>query len=732
MKKTMWLSIALCCVISGVSSGVLVDDFKGYASGPVDTVTANWKGIATPELAVIRVDPLDAANMVLGVTESNNNNGVYGILSGNAIIANGTTKTLFFRILTPVSSASAPNTAFGLLDIDIPPANCWSSICTFVRVINGAIQARDGSGAVWGPTRAVAANTWYNVWIVVNHTANNFKLYVNTGNGSATAGNQVGGVYAFRASNTNALDRFVTQSQGTTQIMFDDMHIMNGDSLVNPLLPVTAHNPTPADNATGVSLSTTLSWYTGVNPVNPAVPNPAITKHYVYFKMGDPNFAGQTPQQITASGNPTDSCTPPVTLVMDKTYYWRVDESVNNSLPTDPNTLQGTAWSFETQRSIPVITQQPANIRVFALETAQFTTLFTSASVPTVVWKKYVDGVNDQTLSSGGNITITNSGSVLTGYTATLQIANVGQSDQARYYCLLTNGPAPAVQSDYANLVIKKLLAHYALENNFTDSAGTNHGTGMSNDSNYAAPGFAAGLVGGYAVSLNGISQYVSLNTSAFPNGGLGGGLAAGTISCWVKATQAGVLYSNYNDNLTTTGLTGFGLSLTAGAASNARIHVRGQTLAGQPMDVGATEGRPSAGSTMIDGQWRHVAATWQTGGQLTMYVNGVQVSQATAGTPETFALWERSSIIGAIRTAADRTLFGTFYGGALDDLRVYNYVLDNYAVADLYHAATGLSACIKPYASAFDYDGNCIVGLGDFAAMAALWLDCGLYPECR
>jgi hypothetical protein len=710
---------------------VAVDDFTSYAVGPVDTVTANWKGIASPALAEIRVDPLDAANKVLGVTESTNNNGVYGILSGSAIIPNGATKTLFLRILTPISSAAAPNTAFGLIDLDVPPANCWASISTFVRINNGAIQARNGSAANWGPARPVAANTWYNVWIVTNHASKTFDLYVNEGSGAATAADKVGGVYAFRASHSNDLDRFVTQAQGSTQILFDDIYVADGADLRYPKLPVTAHNPVPADGATGVSLSTTLSWYTGVDPSNPAAPNPAITKHYVYFKMGDPNFAGRAPQQITASGNPTDSCAPPFALALDSTYYWRVDESVKNSLPTDPNTLRGAVWSFETQRSIPTITQQPAHRSVFVSETAQFTVLFTSVSVPTVVWKKYVDGVNDQTLSTAGTISITTSGPVGTGYTTTLQIANTNDGDQARYYCLLTNGPAPAVQSGYANLVIKKMLAHYAFENNFNDSVGINHGAGMSNDANYAAPGFVSGIAGNRAVLLNGISQYVSLSTSAFPNGGLGGGMAAGTISCWVKATQAGVLYSNYNDNLTTTGLTGFGLSLTAGVASNARIHVRGQTLAGQPMDVGAAEGRSSAGSTMIDGQWRHVAATWQSGGQLIMYVNGVRVSAATAGNPETFASWERSSVIGAIRTAADRTLLGTFYGGALDDLRVYNYVLDNYAVADLYHAATGLSACIEPYASMFDYNGNCVVDLGDFAAMAGQWLDCGLYPEC-
>ncbi|MEJ5260924.1 MAG: LamG-like jellyroll fold domain-containing protein [Anaerohalosphaeraceae bacterium] len=733
MNKSKWFLYFLFGFgISGLSSAVLVDDFDEYLTGPVDTVTTDWKGIASPSLAVIQLDPLNPDNKALGVTESNNNNGVYGILSGDAIVENGQTKTLFLRILTTVSSPTAPNTAFGLIDLDVPPANCWSSISTFVRINNGGIQARDGSAANWGPSRPITANTWYNVWIVVNHATKRFELYVNTGPGNATPADKVGDSYAFRAVHNNALDRFVTQSQGTSQILFDDIHISPGTDLTNKALPFGAHNPVPADKAANIPLNTMLTWNTGVDPLNPANPNPLITKHYVYFREGDPNLAAVSPMTVPASGNPTDSCYPPIPLAMDKTYYWRVDESVNDSSPTDPNTIRGSVWSFETVRSIPAIVQQPSSVQVFPSETASFTVLFTSVAPPTVVWMKS-DGIQPDTpIASGGRFTIT-TGLANDVYNTTLTITETEQSDQAWYYCLLTNGPAPAVQSDSAGLVIKKLLAHYEFENNFLDSVGTHHGIGRSADPNSpAGPVFVDGIVGSRAVFFNGINQYIELDASAYPNGGLGGGMNSGTISCWVKAVQPGMLYSNYNDNLGTTGLTGYGLSLTAGAASNARIHVRGQTGTGTPADVGAAEGRPAGVSTMIDSQWHHIAAAWQTGGRLIVYVDGVQVASATAGSPAVFAPWERSSIIGAIRTAADRTILGSFYGGALDDLRIYNYVLDNYAVADLYYAGSGRSACIEPYASGFDYDRNCRVDLGDLAALAAAWLDCGLYPQCR
>lgn len=742
MQKTMWLSMVLCCVLSGVCLAGLVDDFDSYATGAVDTVTLNWKGIASPALAVIRTDPLDTGNQVLGVTESNTNNGVYGILSGDAIIPNGATKTLFLRILTPVSSASAPNTAFGLIDLDVPPANCWSSISTFVRINNGAIQARDGSAANWGPARPVAANTWYNVWIVTNHASKTFELYVNEGSGGAIAADQVGGVYAFRAVHNNDLDRFVTQAQGTTQILFDDFYVMSGADLRNPLVPIQANTPTPENGADGVgtvydseSVQVTLQWKPGRDPNDAAQPYPVIRNYYVYlssdqYHSSDPNLYYV---DDVAAGDPLleDVSYGPVLLNLDGQYVWRVDTGIDNGLGgvtdrTDPNTITGPVWTFETRKSVPDITLQPVGVRVFPDVSAQFTTEFTSVSPAEATWLKYVDGVNDTVLVNGAKYVIET-----TDTRSTLTVSDVELADQAYYYCLLENQSGQPIPTDHVGLSVNRKLAHYAFEGDFNDQTGTAHGTGLSVNPEHAAPGFTTGIVDNEAVSLNGVSQYVDTGTAAFPQGGLGGGMAAGTLSCWVKANQPGVIYSNYNDNLGTTGLTGFGLSLTAGTASNARIHVRGQTPAGQPMDVGATEGRPSADATMIDGQWHHVAATWQSGEQLRMYVNGVQVSSATAGAPETFAAWELSSVIGAIRTAADRSVLGTFFGGAIDDLRVYNYALDKYTVADLYHTPTGLSACIEPYASQYDFNGNCVVDLSDFAAMAAQWLDCGLYPEC-
>ena len=45
------------------------------------------------------------------------------------------------------------------------------------------------------------------------------------------------------------------------------------------------------------------------------------------------------------------------TLERDLTYYWRVDEVLNNG----PNVIEGNVWMFETELSMPTIEDQPHN-----------------------------------------------------------------------------------------------------------------------------------------------------------------------------------------------------------------------------------------------------------------------------------------------------------------------------------------------------------------------------------
>lgn len=89
--------------------------------------------------------------------------------------------------------------------------------------------------------------------------------------------------------------------------------------------PGQASNPSPARNAIHAPVHPVLSWTAGANAAS----------HAVFF--GD-----QSPGAF--QGNQSGTSFDPGSLELDKTYYWRVDESNENG------TTIGEVWSFTTQR----------------------------------------------------------------------------------------------------------------------------------------------------------------------------------------------------------------------------------------------------------------------------------------------------------------------------------------------------------------------------------------------
>ncbi|HOQ04310.1 MAG TPA: hypothetical protein PKY88_03750 [Anaerohalosphaeraceae bacterium] len=425
---------------------------------------------------------------------------------------------------------------------------------------------------------------------------------------------------------------------------------------------------------------------------------------------------------------------PPTGLEADRTYYWRVDESINNSAPTDPGTIRGGVWTFKTIPAVLLILTHPSEVRVDGSNPtpppAVFTVTFRSelsAAQPT--WKKYVDGINDTVLTSGSKYSI-----AWNDTTTTLTINNPGLSDQGYYYCVLTNLTG-STTSQQAPLIVNRLLARYDFEGNFNDSVGTNHGVGL----NYANPGSGgptfgntAPIDGMYAV-LDGLGQYIDLGSDAYPKSGFANGMSEGTVLCWVKPTQAGTVLLNYNDGTTT----GFGFSLNT--APNARLNIRGEGLQQEYQEIGTAEGRPGmTGFNLYDGRWHLVGASWKEGEFVQIYVDGEQVASVTGGKPDQYLPWQRGLLIGASRTAADRTILTNFLGGAIDNLRVYNYPVSGTVIAQEYVDKTGLKPCLTPSftGNAYNFvntiDSYCRVDLADLAVFVQNWLACGLYPDCR
>ena len=92
--------------------------------------------------------------------------------------------------------------------------------------------------------------------------------------------------------------------------------------------PKTAYNPSPADGAGDVALTTKLTWTAGFG----------AKLHTVYFGETYDDVNNATTGGILA-GTATYS---PTSLKAGKVYYWRVDES------DPPKTYKGQVWSFAT------------------------------------------------------------------------------------------------------------------------------------------------------------------------------------------------------------------------------------------------------------------------------------------------------------------------------------------------------------------------------------------------
>lgn len=105
---------------------------------------------------------------------------------------------------------------------------------------------------------------------------------------------------------------------------------------LEPFRPVSASGPQPAHKATGVPLTSTLRWQAGAR----------AAFHDIYFGQDEQAVAEATPATagIYQGRQPlTQTAFDPGTLVLGRTYYWRVDE-INDGASGSP--WKGGVWSF--------------------------------------------------------------------------------------------------------------------------------------------------------------------------------------------------------------------------------------------------------------------------------------------------------------------------------------------------------------------------------------------------
>ncbi|MCB9367243.1 MAG: T9SS type A sorting domain-containing protein [Calditrichaeota bacterium] len=194
-----------------------------------------------------------------------------------------------------------------------------------INNFNGSIRV--GTGSVNAGVISSGSNTsTYNV----SQETNGIHL---------SANNRTSGTFNWHApaSGTGTVRLYASAHQGTSMSGANTNITLVATELVIETPPAIATNPVPANNATDVSVTTTLSWAGG----------DGATSFNVYLGPSDPpDFMGTT-TEFTFSL--------PIDLFEETTYYWRVD-AVN-----DIGTTTGNVWTFTTEAAQLPLPGQASN-----------------------------------------------------------------------------------------------------------------------------------------------------------------------------------------------------------------------------------------------------------------------------------------------------------------------------------------------------------------------------------
>ena len=512
--------------------------------------------------------------------------------------------------------------------------------------------------------------------------------------------------HAFEFNNAVAYSYYkldVTSNNGDGGLMgFSEMELLERQ------LPGSAQYVSPAEIAFEVPVDAQLTWEAGTDP------NLVVAGHYVYL--------GTNPGQmtlLTPTALPVETTSFAPTLATDMTYYWQVEEALDNGgvvrSAGDPNNVMGRVWRFSTKTSIVVINPEtPQSTFAFPGESASF-------SIQATDPLGAVEGVNYQwffassTTGEGDGVALTEGAKYQGVTSATLTITNVGDADKGGYFCSAANSTGFIVYSNTANLYVKKTLAHWTLDAASYNDTSYADATGLGHDAVVdGTPIFVDGIVDGDKNAANAVANGAIATMD--PNSCASAGAFnpseetnAFSISAWVNwqgtAAIANGMIASKRDGWATADE-----SYWIFMINDAGV-LRIQAYAGGTVNT--------SNNTIITGQWHHVAMTYADG-VARGYVDGLQASVGGLGLANGKAatFW-----IGRNESVGER------FDGLLDDIKAFNYVLSPEEVVDLYHAENGLAVCLygNPVG---DLDESCKVDINDFAIMAQNWLSDGFYPN--
>jgi hypothetical protein len=230
----------LALVIAGfaaASQAALLDDFQSYSTGNLGTV-ANppWTSVNNASSGNVLIDQETSGNKYFAYFAPSSSVVRGGARAITAIDDTSTASTFFLRFYTETTSF---NNTFGLSSSSALSTLAFTDFNVMLRVNAGVFDVRDGAGFTTGTP--IEAGTWYNVWAVVDQSADTFDVYLTSGTADATSADMVATGAAFRNPTTASLVTFAALVQGyagapsANRVRLDDLYQFDGTVLANPI-----------------------------------------------------------------------------------------------------------------------------------------------------------------------------------------------------------------------------------------------------------------------------------------------------------------------------------------------------------------------------------------------------------------------------------------------------------------------------------------------------------------
>lgn len=679
-------------------------------------------------------ETINASNVIRVHTTTSGDGRGFGFSGIDNTIDDTQKGIVFFRFSVRVESQAA-DSYLGLHEMttDTPfgtgqKNNPENYINAGFRLFNGAgstvnvVRTRDISTVLM---TGLVRGQWYNCWIEADNANDTFDLYISQAAGPAGAAtlptpadkiaddlsfdivtsNPLTGAYYCCPTNTSS-----TRTTAQSARLYIDEVYWDGDQ---GLASMTAHKPNPAKGAVNVPIEQALSWEA---PDSPDIAE--VLGYDVYLDPNQTKVANRDPSVLRSAAQTETSYDPTPDVLFDTVYYWAVDTMVTLvDDPNDPKTSveeAGSVWSFRTRTPAPIVTGDPVDTLADINGSASFTVIVNSPyATESYQWYSSADRSSD---TAADDVLIIGAAS------ATYTNSNVALADEKYYYCSVSNvynSVTYTVKSNAAVLAVKRKVAHWKLDalvgGQYEDSSGEGH---------HADPNAPVDFPAGQNPAVT--NQGATVN----PDGGWAN---AGTwnpselskqltLSMWVK----------WNGQPMAPRFQGL-MGKRSVFASNMLWQLEIGNNTASLLTFKSNIGNGVSSPILPVGQWEQVVVTYD-GTTATIYRNGTFAATGSVPLPSTGS--GANLMIGACGLdPATPNVPTSILDGVLDDVQIYNYVLDPLTIAYAFTDVDGQgrSACLDPrdpILVAYDLDGNCEIGLGDLIDLAAYWLEGQLVPD--